>query len=448
MKTKFYIGILGILLMSCNNFLDADQKGAVIPETVEDYDGMLNNPYSGMLNNMLYMSPEVHVIDDELTNVKKSHLQAYRWADYQYLSGEPDENWNAFYARIAICNEILENIDAATTTTHNEALRQTVKGQAYADRAKCYFALINLYADAYRKDQREKAGVPLILINDIHQKQPRASIGEVYDQICEDMIYAENLVPEHVDAWKKMRASRQGLLAFKAKVYLFMNEIDSAYTAINQAFKYKAILNYVDENTLPTKDLQIYNNEEVIWGANLMMNSWAEYLYYNDDLMNLYNTEADNRFIFHAREHDDSGVPYGGFRYRSKVGRTFAASSAEMYLLRAECLVRKGMYHEAMDDLSTLRKSRYVEGEDYTITATNQADALQKVKEERLRELAFTGLYWFDVRRYQAYGESVPTYTRVINGETYTLAPGSARYTCSIPRSVIAMNPTLTQNLR
>lgn len=55
----------------------------------------------------------------------------------------------------------------------------------------------------------------------------------------------------------------------------------------------------------------------------------------------------------------------------------------------------------------------------------------------------FTGLNLWDLKRYHAYGESIPTFTRIVNGETFTLEPGSSKYIVPISKKVKAFNPNL-----
>lgn len=453
MKTRVYIllGMLGLSFTACNDFLNVEQKGKVIPKTVEDYDLMLNDPVNASFTNVKYMSPE-SVTSFDYSPISGTDLRAYTWSDFQYLAGENDNNWNNNYGRIAVCNEIINHIDEARNLSGNENVRAEVKGQAYADRAKCYFALINLYGAPYSKADRNKEGVPMLLENDITQQKARATVGEIYDLICEDLRKATNMVPLSVSPMQKRKACRQGVLAFKAKVFLFMNEVDSAYAAINKAFEVSSpelsYVNEVDDNI----EIMAYDNPEVIWLGAISSNSRSSQFYYTDELTRLYDPDNDNRFLYHARMIDPVyGEEYPMLRYLANTERTFAASAPEMYLLRAECLARKGMYTEAMEDLTTLRASRYVEGageEVYKLTATSKEDGILKVKEERLRELAFTGQHWLDLRRYQSYGEPIPTFSREVNRQTYTLEPGSKRYTCAIPRIIIAKNPNLTQNPR
>lgn len=461
MKTKKKYGwllILSVFLSACNSFLDVDQKGHIIPKYIEDYDQMLND-LQGSITNPLLMSPEIAQTETAFLQASLPNRKGYIWDDFQYLTGENDPDWNSFYARIAVCNEIIEHVDEAESLTKDEVLRRVVKAQAYADRAKCYFALVNMYGKPYSPANQATPGVPLVLKNDILQVSQRATVEEVYDRICKDLDVATASAPRVVDIKANNRASLQAVWAFKSKVYLFMNQVDSAYHCIEKAFAlsepelyyyeevYDASKEYVwDANKLPRN---YYEHKEIIWYGGLVGNLWGTRVFYTDELKALYDRHNDYRYLMFASDLDNGTLkPYDKTRYYSMVARTFAVSAAEMYLLRAECHARKGDIGGAMSALETLRVSRFTPGYDCRLSASSREEAIGLVKEERLRELAFTGMHWFDLRRYRTYGESIPVYTRTIEGKTYTLEPGSNRYTLSIARYVIGKNPNIEQNPR
>lgn len=480
MKLKQYILLasLGLSLSACDNFLDVPQKGMSIPQTVEDYDLMLNKSYStGSISNCVMMSPEVSLPENYFSSVSPSNLEGYKWSEHQYLADDNDENWNSFYQQIMVANEIINNIDQAESTTLNETLRAHVKGQAYAERAKSLFGLVNLYAQPYSKAVRDEAGIPIPKENDITQQLGRSTLGEVYDCICNDLRIAEQLVPTSTKNSQKMRASKLALLVFKSKVYLFMNEIDSAYQAIEAAFaistpqltpyeQYVTPLTPEEEEMytamgmldimkyiLNKQPFSLPDVEDILWLGNTTDNfRIMATAFYSEELLTLFGEDGkanDYRFKFYGSSIDPMNMEQlPGTRYYNLVKRTFVASQAEMYLLRAECRARKGEYEGAVADLNILRKNRYKSESKYQLSASSASEALKQVKDERLRELAFTGQYWFDLRRYQAYGEEIPTFTRTINGNTHTLEPGSPRYTCAIPRYVINKNTNISQNPR
>lgn len=466
MKTRIYSLVLAAgLFCSCNDFLDVEQKGKVIPHTVEDYSEMLNKPVMFDITNPDLMVPEIEIRDNVLAGLQRHESSGYRWDPYQYMPDENDANYSELYSRIYACNEIINNIDMAESRTLNEMLRGEVKGQAHADRARCYWGLVNLYGAPYSAENKDKPGVPLVLKNDLSQKVKRATVGEVYDLINSDLRIAASLVPEFVDDNKKIKGCRQGVEAFRARVWLYMNQLDSARVAIDKAFESKITLldfnGFVDKKELnkatsPWKGNgmrpeKYWENKEIVWHAGIFYYIFAfNTIYITDDHKRLFDARNDLRFRFDYGTVD----PYDGTVYATDCyfglgrERTYMICSAEMYLLKAEILARKGDHAGAVAALNELRRHRYLDGSNYELSATDAATALALVKDERRREAGCTFLSWFDLRRYQAYGETVPTFTRTIGGETVTLAPGSNLYTLSIPRFVIGKNPSIEQNPR
>lgn len=466
MKTKIYSLLISIgIFTSCNNFLDVDQKGKVIPHTVEDYDEMLNFPVMADVTNMDFMIPEFSLTEETMASLDVQHIKGYKWEPYQYLPGENDGNYSDLYKRIYATNEIINNIDNAESVTRNEVLRAEVKGQAYADRARCYWVLVNMYGYPYSKANENKLGVSLILQNDLAQKSKRATVGEVYEQICKDLRIAATLTPERVTSVKKVRACRQAVNAFQARVWLYMNQIDSAEVAINKAFEFPVTLldynNFIEPTELEdsqrpclgngTRPTQAAKNDEIIWNTGIFHYYFLfNTIFVNHDLIDLFDTDQDLRYILdYGDTNPVLGTKYESIGYFARgQNRTYMIASPEIYLLKAEILARKGDYTNAMNTLNTLREKRFLTGSNYSLSATDAADAITKVKEERMREWACTFMTWFDLRRYQAYGETVPAFQRKIGDQTYTLAPGSNLYTLSIPRYVIEKNPNIEQNPR
>lgn len=466
MKTKVYsLLLVAGMFVSCDHFLGVEQKGKVIPHTVEDYNEILNHPIMFDITNPDLMIPELLISDHVLSGLEVNQSNGYKWEPYQYLPDENDDNYSTLYSRIYACNEIINYIDDAESNTLNETLRTQVKGWAHADRARCYWGLVNLYGAPYSPANKDKPGVPLVLKNSLSQKARRATVGEVYDQINSDLRVAAALTPETVDDNKKVKACRQGVQAFQARVWLYMNQLDSAWVAIQKAFEKDVPLldynDFVDETELGNtvtpwignelRPAIYHQNKEIIWYAGVFY-----YIYdfnvinVTSDFLKLFNKASDLRYLFdYGKVNPLNGTVYNAVCYFAMAqDRTYMISGSDMYLLKAEILARRGDYTNAVTALNELRKHRYLQGSNYELTASDGATALQLVKEERKRELGCTFISWFDLRRYQAYGETIPTFKRTFGGKTVTLEPGSNLYTLSIPRYVIGKNPNIEQNPR
>lgn len=114
--------------------------------------------------------------------------------------------------------------------------------------------------------------------------------------------------------------------------------------------------------------------------------------------------------------------------------------------MRAECNARKGNYALAMNDVNTIREKRYTKGTYTALSASNAVEALEIVKEERRRELAFRGLRWFDLKRYNVYDDANISLSRTIEGVEYRLEANSNRWAFPIGMKYILKNPEIIQN--
>ena len=77
--------------------------------------------------------------------------------------------------------------------------------------------------------------------------------------------------------------------------------------------------------------------------------------------------------------------------------------TGELYLNAAEAAARLGKLPEARERLLQLVKNRYTqagyEEKAKAAEAMGQEELVQEILDERMRELAFEGHYWFDLRR-------------------------------------------------
>src|SRR5690606_35483975 len=101
-----------------------------------------------------------------------------------------------------------------------------------------------------------------------------------------------------------------------------------------------------------------------------------------------------------------------------------------------------------MDIVNMVRQNRIKTAAYVDQTASSGEEALGLVLAERRRELAFSGLRWFDMKRLDREGR-MPEVKR-INPDTQevyaVLTPGSANYTFEIPVRVQLFNPGMELN--
>src|SRR5690606_38803427 len=135
--------------------------------------------------------------------------------------------------------------------------------------------------------------------------------------------------------------------------------------------------------------------------------------------------------------------------YASDVLPLTGLTTAELYLIKAECLIRNGERDAGVAVLDQLLRNRWNAAVDYPpTTAAGDDEALRIVLEERRKELVFKGLRWYDLRRLNKDPRFAKTLTRTYNGETFTLPPDSKRYAFPIPNTERMANPNIQQNER
>src|SRR5690606_9828267 len=151
-----------------------------------------------------------------------------------------------------------------------------------------------------------------------------------------------------------------------------------------------------------------------------------------DSLLYLSYDENDLRkqlFFTMVPAHNKPGYK-GSF---SGTARKFGGiATDELYLIKAECEVRKGDYKKGMEVLNDLLIRRWKNDTYEPFEARDMREALAIVLEERRKELVFRSLRWQDLRRLNKEGAEI-TLQRHIGGTTYVLPPNSPLYVLPIP---------------
>jgi hypothetical protein len=447
-------------MASCKKYLDIVPKGKIIPVKTDDYRLLLNQTtargssigFVTTFSNDLLMSDDVEVNAFSATFYKAPDQNILMFADHIYQDFESDPDWEALYNQVYVANLVINEV--MNSEGGSDAEKNKLLAEARVQRAHAFLILVNLYAKQYTAaSAATDAGVPLRIGLDFEEKLNRATVKEVYDFILNDLNLALGklpLIPELNYNYRPVEASTEALLA---RTYLYMNNIPEALKHADSSLKlYSTLINY---NTLTASaifagNLQLpinLQNKEVLQLKTVI--SSTSFFYANANLLNLYDKQNDLRFKTLYASDAAFGLNYG-YISTDWSGNVPAKgpSTAEMYLIRAECYARTGKAAEAVQDLNTLRSSRYKTGSSYTVTAATAAEALALVKGERRRELAMRGFRWFDIKRYNVIDADNITVSHTLNGKTYTLAPNNSHVVFPIGRKYIDLNPEITQNPR
>lgn len=147
--------------------------------------------------------------------------------------------WNAVYFAINSCNIYIEGAEANKAVVGDDAKVQGYIAEARFLRALCYHSLLSLYCRPYADGNGSQLGVPLRLRA---EKGPgnndlaRSTVAEVYDQILQDLNFAEQNLPatQASALLNTTRAHKNTAIAFKTRVYLNMQRYADVITEANK----------------------------------------------------------------------------------------------------------------------------------------------------------------------------------------------------------------------
>jgi len=471
MKTHISRSIMAILLIftvliasSCDDYLNVLPKGKKIPTTLADYEAFIRYEYG---NQTTDIEQAVIFLNDRY--VSSSYLSYYPlWkANYNWdetanrieLNNSSESTYYMLYGTISTCNLIVEN--APTSTEATEAAKNEVMAYAKVIRSMCYYVLVNYYAETYQEaTAATKLGVPLIESANLGASYKQVTIKEIYDYILKNVDEALPYLPNY--GTTMLHPGAGAAYAFLARVYLTMGDYTNAeknadkalainnklydwtafYTA-NQTqiekpasytrlvdpagFSYVENYNYrhgstyysTAENSITTNRANLFETGDARFAARWKIYTVGTDTYYYSTLTSYHN--------------------YGGM------------TTAEVYLIKAECQARANKLPEAMTTLNAVRKTRILASNYQDLSATSISDAISKIRRAKDNELIFSIVPFADARRLNAEGTyaSTRTFSKTVNGATITLSSTSYMWTMPFPQGATDNpgNGTITQNV-
>lgn len=219
MKNILLTLCVGACLCGCENFLDTEnytQKNTEnFPLSADDANAMLTgiysiqNTYNTVVKNHPYLVSEA-ASDERLGGCGENST------DIQSLDKLLVPNLNNFepiwinrYQGIYRANMLLETIDGCKDFKTEEE-KNRIKGEAYFLRALYYWELVQLFET-----------VPLVLKTEPENK-PKASVDEVYAQMCSDMVNAISLMPSvSYNKTEPGRATKWAAEGYLSRIFLF-----------------------------------------------------------------------------------------------------------------------------------------------------------------------------------------------------------------------------------
>jgi hypothetical protein len=425
-----------VMMVSCDDYLDITPVGKVIPETLDDYRGVLTRGYQSFPSHKSLTAVRT---DELLLNDYNDNFVFYKDI-YVWNDVNPDRITNSFpyaalYNTIFYANVVIN--DAAAKLEDSEEKNQLL-GEAYALRAYAYFDLLNLFAKPYNNATAgSDKGVPLALKIDLEQAFVPETVARIYDQIHSDKEEAKKLLSIDVQsAGLNYRFSKAALYALETRIYLYQNNWEKALQTAEKALTFNNEL--IDLNSAAVLTTSYDGAESILALEDVFTNNLKGTSYAAPALTNVFDKTNDLRFAVYFKP---SGSRYT-FLKGGELAQKCSFRSSELYLTKAEAAAQLNKLDLAKSTVLDFIVKRY-NTTGYELLASqirtmNQQALLEFIALERQREFTAEGHRWFDLRR-TTQQEIIHT----VDGEVYTLIQNDPRYTLPFPREAKLNNPNL-----
>lgn len=461
MKNIIILSILGILLVSCEDFTDlapiSNRNEAEFYRNADDFNVAINASYSGLQDNGVYgraywtmfeMRSENTDQGPDATGLARQYTEINNFTE-DPLNETVTSAWVSSYKVIANSNVILNRIESVEM---DNSIKERITGEALFLRSLMYYHLAVAYGN-----------IPLQLTpfnpgDELNQ----VDANTVYAQLILDLEKAENLLPVSYSSSEKGRATKGAAATLLAKVQLIVGQDDAAEVVLRRiinSYGYRLLDNYADlwgsENE---------NNDESIFEVQFVSGGLGQGSSFTNDfspsaflqtgsgfgrnrptpaLVNSFDSQ-DERFeasigtsyinaqgveimANHIRKYEsnpssenDSDVNFIVFRY------------ADVLLMLAEAL---GESEESYQLINQVRARAGLTG----INTNTPGTFEKKLLLERKLELAFENHRWADLKRFNSEREVFQFAEDVVD-------PEDVRELFFIPQREMDINPNFVQN--
>lgn len=447
-----HLCIFASFVASCDDYLNEKPKGKNIPEMLSDFDEMLNYEYGVHRYDIMQAA---NLIGDRyvqayyLTGAYPLYQANYLWdtsVNRTEWNNSDESAYYVGYGNIAVSNLVIENAPTATKAT--EAERQTLIAEAKALRAMAYYQIVNFYCNAYKPaTAASEMGLPVIESTAVGAPYTQESLQYMYDYMLKDMEDALPSLPDH--GKNALRPGKDAAYAFLARLYLTMMNYDRAEEYADKALalnntlydwtafyaEHKAIIEKENDYTRAASPIGFDYPENYLFkhGSSVYSSSISSLPQWRSETVE----DGDAKFYSSWKYRyyaDDNQYWYGMLNGFFNYG---GLKTVEQYLIKAECLARKGNLTEAMQLLNTVREKRIMPEKYQPATATSKAEAISLICRTKWNDLIGSIVPFADMRRLNAEGEYPYTLTRTRDGKQESLAPDSYLWTMVLPLGAI-----------
>ncbi len=434
-----------VSLCSCHkDYLEAKpDRSLMVPTKLEDLTALLNNSRNVMNIagfHTLFTDGDFRIADNDVPLLSESFRINYLWSDEATpIIGD----WDYAYRQVFYSNVVLEGLSKITDVKDSVRIKE-LKGQALFYRAWAILLISQTFAGTYDSETAgETLGVPYPLSPDVNQPIIRLSLQENFDRILRDLQEAISILPDK--AQFLTQPSKVSAYAMQARTLLLMGQYKNALKAAENVLEiqrdlldYNNIIPSTINRTFPlplvveNPEILFYTigNTSFITGNNVFADTSFYNLYTENDLRKKYLFSSDRNYI---GSYTGGSTPFAGL------------ATDEVYLIKAECLVRTDEISQALTTLNLFLSKRLEHKTFSEVTSRNKSEILKLILLERRKELTARGIAWMDLKRLNKEPEHQRTLYRTVSGKQLVLEPGSKRYILKLPLDEV-QNSGIQQN--
>lgn len=419
MKIKNLLFILGLAvgLSSCDHLLEFEPGDVILAEdAIQDTDDLqrllvsnydvVANLYGGRVQIVNELrGPNFGAPDNSLD------FTAVYNRETTFFTGINGGIYTDFYYAIYRSNVVMKNFEFVSDLNADDQLR--LEAEARFIRAICHWGAVKMFARPYGYTaDNSHPGVPL-RIAPSQDPLPRASVGEVYAQIVEDLSFAAENLPVENGVYATQDAAR----AYLAQVHFLMGDFAAASTYAT------AVINsgrYALDSDLDRFETD-FINPETIFGIVSMPNDFRS-SWFRDNLRSDNNPSPqlafseDFAFFMSLSGGGDARSTWLTPGTRALVNRFNAkeyfniplAHLTMMHLIRAESLGELNSdLSTAIADINAIRARAFGAGNNDLSASATAAEVVMAARDEYRKETACEGHWTDQLLRRGAQGEAI-----------------------------------------
>ncbi|WP_188372643.1 RagB/SusD family nutrient uptake outer membrane protein [Winogradskyella haliclonae] len=445
-KIKYLLSICTLAFLGCNDAIDIQQPGRLIPETtfnsIEDLQRGIIGIYT-LYDTTQEIALATNFTDEVAPGVATGGQGFNTGFVFELNSGStaPFRMWIDGYIELFSINTFLVGLDAYTPSADEQAEYNNIRGQALAFRAYSHFQLLSYFSTDYADDNA--LGVPIqTSVPGLGDQPLRDTNGDVYAAIEQDLDDAQTLLSDMSSATSTF-ISRDFVSALRARIAAYRGDYTTAlplaqdlvnryplatraeFTGIWLDNSNAEIIFKLERSFNGPFDFQGASGSVAAggWAGNMwaFVNATAgggAYYEFSRNLFNLFDP-ADVRYDAYLAPSSVVSPDYQNAvdfvnedvlvvqKYPGSEGQFLMNDlkvfrSAEMLLIQAEAYADANSLNGGSASVAAaikqLRDARY--GSPQALpTYTTQTEAFAAILNERRVEFAFEGHRWKDIKR-------------------------------------------------